>query len=257
MRVAEAQLHKGEAQSRVAHSQLQQAQAIVGYLEIKAPFAGVVAARNVDPGALVRPGASDKPLLTIAKVDRLRAVLFATMDTTANLAVGNVVTYEPDDVPGQLFEGTLSRMAGAYDEKTRMMRAEVDLQNQPDPNTGQRPLRAGSYGEATIVTHSATMPVVPKSALRRSAGRTSVVVVRDNVCLVTPVEVAIEADGLAGIAAGLKAGDQVVLKSPETMEDEQKLTNGESKSKPGRVFGPSPCKRDRLTAPQIDQGRSL
>jgi hypothetical protein len=59
-----------------------------------------------------------------------------------------------------------------------------------------------------------------------------VVVVRDGTCLVTPVEVAIEADDLAGISSGLQAGDQVVLQNPETLKDEQKLTNDQYKVQP-------------------------
>jgi membrane fusion protein (multidrug efflux system) len=227
--VAAAELQKGEAEKYVAQAQFQQALAIVDYLEIKAPFAGVVATRNVDPGALVRPDASGKPLLILAKVDKLRAIFFATMDTTSQLAVGNKVKYEADDAPGQLFVTTLSRMAGTYDKKTRMIRVEADLNNDRDPSTGRRPLRAGSYGRATIITQSATMPVVPQSALRRKAGRTSVVIVRENTCLVTPVEVAIETEILAGISAGLKAGDQVVIENPDALNNEQELSSSEIK----------------------------
>ena len=225
VRVAEAKLVKGDAEIQVALSQLKQAQAIVDYLEIKAPFAGVIATRDVDPGALVRPGATGKPLLTVAKVDRLRAIFFATMDITSQLAVGNVVKFEADDVPGRLFEGVISRIAGTYDERTRMLRAEVDLQNTPDPSTGRRPLRAGSYGEATIILHSATLPVVPQSAVRRHAGRTSVVIVRDGTCLVSPVQVAIETDSLVGVSAGLQAGDQVVIKNPDALSDGQDISS--------------------------------
>jgi membrane fusion protein (multidrug efflux system) len=232
VRVAAAELQKGEAEKYVAQAQFQQALAIVGYLEIKAPFAGIVATRNVDPGALVRPGASGKPLLTVAKVDKLRAIFFATMDTTSQLAVGNKVKYEADDAPDQLFEATLSRMAGTYDEKTRMIRVEADLNNDRDPATKRRPLRAGSYGKAIITTQSSTMPVVPQSALRRNAGGTSVVIVREGTCLVTPVEVAIEADDMAGISSGLQAGDHVVLQHPDALKDEQKLSENQYEVKP-------------------------
>jgi len=225
VRVAEARLKKGKAEIQVAQSQLKQALAMVDYLEIKAPFAGVVATRNVDPGALVRPGAIGKPLLAVAKVDRLRAIFFITMDTTSHLAVGNVVKFEADDVPGRLFEGVISRIAGTYDVKTRMLRAEVDLQNSPDPNTGRRPLRAGSYGEATIILQVPTLPVVPQSAVFRHAGRTSVVIVRDGICSIEAVQVAIETDGLAGVSSGLQAGDQVVIDNPGALSDGQDISS--------------------------------
>ncbi|MCH8840083.1 MAG: efflux RND transporter periplasmic adaptor subunit [Planctomycetes bacterium] len=225
VRVAEAKLEKGEAEIQVAQSRLKEALAMVDYLEIKAPFSGVVATRNVDPGALVRPGTSGKSLLTVAKVDRLRAIFFVTMDTTSQLAVGNVVKFEADDVPGRLFEGVISRIAGTYDVKTRMLRAEVDLQNSPDPSTGRRPLRAGSYGEATIILQLPTLPVVPQSAVFRHAGRTSVVIVRDGICLISPVQVAIETEGLAGISSGLQAGDQVVIDNPGALSDGQDISS--------------------------------
>ena len=225
VRVAEARLEKGKAEIRVAQSQLKQAQAMVNYLEIKAPFAGVIATRDVDPGALVRPGASGKPLLTVAKVDRLRAIFFITMDTTSHMAVGNAVKFEADDVPGRLFEGVISRIAGTYDERTRMLRAEVDLENSPDPGSNRRPLRAGSYGEATIVLQLPTLPVLPQSALFSHAGRPSVVIVRDGICSIAAVQVAIEFDGLAGVSSGLQAGDQVVIKNPDALSDGQDISS--------------------------------
>jgi RND family efflux transporter MFP subunit len=217
-------LEKGEAEIWVAQSQLQQAQAIVNYLEIKAPFAGVIATRDVDPGALVRPGASGKPLLTVAKVDRLRAIFFVTMDSTSHMAVGNPVKFEADDVPGRLFEGVISRIAGTYNEKTRMLRAEVDLENSPDPGSNRRPLRAGSYGEATIVLQLPTLPVVPQSALFSHAGSRSVVIVRDGICSITAVQVAIEIDDKAGISSGLQAGDQVVIENPGALSHGQVIS---------------------------------
>ncbi len=229
VRVAEARLQKGAAEMLVAQSQLETAQAMAAYLEIKSPFAGVVATRSVDPGALVLPVTGSKPLLTIAKVDRVRVIFYATMDVTANLAVGNVVKFEADDVPGRQFEAVVSRLAGTYDEKTRMMRAEVDLLNAPDPTSEKRPLRAGSYGSATITLQSATLPVVPQAALLRHAASTSVVVVRDGVCLIVPVQIAIETEELAGIASGLQAGDQVVIENLNDITEGQKLTSGEIK----------------------------
>jgi membrane fusion protein, multidrug efflux system len=51
-----------------AKGQVQQAKINLGYTEIKAPFAGVVAARLVDPGSLVGAGGPTK-LATIVQID--------------------------------------------------------------------------------------------------------------------------------------------------------------------------------------------
>jgi len=223
--MVQAKLLKGAAQLAVEQGKLDEAESLTGYLEIKAPFAGIVVRRSVDSGNLVRPGqdADTGALLTVAKVDRLQAVVHATVDVAAQLEVGGDVSFVADDMPDKKFVGQVSRTSGSYDNRTRMMRAEIDFENSRDAATGRRPLRAGSYGSATIVLYSETLPVVPESALRRGVGGTSVVLVRDGACLITPVEIALERDGLVGISSGIEAGDQVVVKNPDSLEAEQML----------------------------------
>jgi HlyD family secretion protein len=230
MLVIEAKLKKGESELAVGQAQLERAETLAGYLEIKAPFAGVVAERNVDPGNLVRPSGSGtdmRSLLRVAKVDKLRAVLHATTDIARQLAIGCPVEFVTDDITEKTFTGQLSRFAGTYHQKTRMMRAEVDLDNSLDPLTGRRPLRAGSYGTTSFVLQSQTLPVVPTTALRRQGDQQSVVVVREGVCMITPVDVAFEVGDLTGIANGLQAGDQVVVKDADKIRNEQALSEAE------------------------------
>ena len=227
--IVEAKLVQGQSEMAVGQAKLKQAQTMASYLEIKAPFAGVVAERNVDPGNLVRSSGQSgntKPLLVLAKVDKLRALVHATTDVAGQLSVGQPIRFEADDVPDKVFEGRLSRMAGTYNQKTRMMQVEIDLDNAVDPATGQRPLRAGSYGSATIVLQAATLPVVPESVVRRRGDRTSVVVVRGGACLVTPVSIAFISNEMAAIDEGLQAGDQVVVE-PDTVQDEQMVKESE------------------------------
>ncbi len=234
-RVVLARLARNESEESVAQTELNQAETLAGYLDIRAPFAGVVAKRNVDPGNLVLPVSSEKgdiPLMVVAKIDKLRAVVYATLDIAGQLSLGSPVTFVADDLPDVQFPCQISRIAGAYDEGTRMMRAEIDLENPPDVATGRRPLRAGSYGMATIVLQSATLPVVPPSALRQGGDGTSVVVVRNGTCLITPVKVALESSGLAGIAAGIEAGDQVVIENPDSLVQNQQLQASQIKLVP-------------------------
>jgi len=230
--VVRAKLTEGESALKVQQAKLDHTETLAGYLAIKAPFSGVVARRDVDPGNLVRPtshGSGDKSLLTIAKIDKLRAIVHATVDVAGQFSVGDKVRFVVDDMLGQSFDAEISRTAGTYDDKTRMMRAEIDLENALDPATGRRPLKAGTYGSATIVLQSVTLPVVPSTALRKSGQGVSVAVVRDGVCLITPVEVAMEVDGIAGIASGVEAGEQVVVENPGAIKLEQPLSGSQVK----------------------------
>ncbi|MEO2048326.1 MAG: efflux RND transporter periplasmic adaptor subunit [Pirellulales bacterium] len=232
VQVAEANLEKGKSEIAIAKARLEGATTLAGYLQIKAPFTGLVASRNVDPGNLVRPASSDKDtnsLLTIIKVDKLQAVVHATVDIAGQLNVGDPAIFVADDLPEHPFEGELSRTSGTYDPKTRMMRAEIELDNSAVTETGRRPLRSGSYGSVEIMIQSAVLPVVPESALLQNARGTSIVVVRDGLCMITPVKVAMKSDGLVGIAEGLSAGDHIVAEKADSVHENQKLEESQIK----------------------------
>lgn len=230
VKVSAAKLIKGESEMAVALAKVQAADSKAGYLQIKAPFAGVVSERNVDVGNLVRPAGSGdmKPLLTIVKIDKLRAIIHASSDVAGQLVIGQTVQFTADDARGKVFEGTLSRTAGTYSRKTRMMKAEIDLDNSADAN-GRRPLRAGSYGIANIVLQSANLPVVPKSAIRTRGDKTSVIVVRGKICSVTPVTIEFTSGDQVAIASGL-TGDEKVLADPAEIQDEHVLKDVEIKT---------------------------
>ncbi len=235
LQVAQAKLLKGKSEMAVAESKLQAAEALASYLEIKAPFSGVVARRDVDSGNLVRPanqGKGSKPLLVIEKLDRLRAIMHATSDVAGQLSVGDQVTFLSDDKPNNPIHAEISRTSGSYDERTRMMRAEIDIDNSPDSATGQRPMRSGSYGSAKIVLREETLPVVPESALLHRNGVTSVVVIRNEVCQITPVEIAMESEGLVGIRSGVGNGDLVVFENPDAIQPGQTLLRSQTELVP-------------------------
>ena len=74
---AAARKNSDEAQLQATKSALQGVLATKGYLDIKAPFSGVVSARNVNPGAYVGPAGkgSDQPLFVLQEQKRLRLVI--------------------------------------------------------------------------------------------------------------------------------------------------------------------------------------
>lgn len=226
VRIAEARIAQGESSLAVAEAALAEVQALAGYLSINAPFSGVVTKRNVDPGNLVRPDSDAGPLLVVATVDRLRAVMHAATDVAAQLAVGQIVRFTPDDSPDAAFEAPIARLAGSYDPRTRMMRVEVDYENRRDEQSGRRTLRAGAYGRAQIVIASTgqQVPAVPSEAIIRRGEQSLVVVVENGRCFRAPVQLGLKGDDLTAVAAGLQAGVQIVASSPELIKDDQGVT---------------------------------
>ena len=66
---------KMEADSALSNAEKlnwQMQQTMLGYLQVIAPFDGVITERNVHPGALVSAAAKDKPMLELKQIDHLR-----------------------------------------------------------------------------------------------------------------------------------------------------------------------------------------
>ncbi len=227
--VAVAQAHRQAAlrQVDVAQAELDQAKAMAGYREIRAPFGGVITERNADVGEFVRPatqGGSVRPLVTLVRVTKLRSIVYLTMDQAALVENGNPAVLVLDDLPGAPYEGSITRNAKSYGQGTRMLRAEMDVTNSHDPSSGAWKYRPGSYGTMTIVVASQQLPVVPRTAVGKAGGRAFVMLLdAENACRQRFVDIAMETDDLAGIAGGLRIGDRVVAEDPGQVEQDQQL----------------------------------
>jgi len=221
---------------QVAQSAQDRAQTMADYRNVKAPFTGMITRRFVDRGAFVRSATSNSgalPLFEITRVDRLRLVAFVPNIKASQVDKGKDVTFHHiGGLDGVVVDGVLARVAGAYDEKSRMMRVEVDLeqvandQGQPafvDENEKPVLLRAGMFGTLTIITKFKDLPTVPASAVVVDNGQAYVMVVdsagkgasRRNV---QQVELVDDSKHL-GISEGLKAGEEVVVSGAAASQD--------------------------------------
>jgi RND family efflux transporter MFP subunit len=214
-----------EARITAAEASAARLEAICEYREIVAPFDGVITARHLHPGAFIQPAASNSaasPILTIERIDRVRLVVDVAMDAVPRLDCGDRAVLERVRVaPGRKFEGVVTRLSQALDERSRMMRAEIELQNPVEPEVG-RVLRPGSYGTVTILLEEHRgIPCIPASAVRVDGEASYVYVVEDGVCRRRVVERAFD-DGIRlGIRAGLREGERIVVGGLETIADGQ------------------------------------
>ena len=179
--VARAEVDAAKAQTDVARRALDELDALMGYATLKAPFAGVITERNVDPGDLIRnvqtsSSEPDMPLFAVAQVDKVRVRVAIPENQAPWANAGDTVSITLRALPGRSFTGEIRRTTKQLDEATRTMLAEVDLPNEDGL------LLPGMYGEATInleETPNATM--LPATAVRfDETGNSSVFVVDSN-----------------------------------------------------------------------------
>src|SRR5438876_5331133 len=111
------------------------------FQKVYAPFDGVITVRNVDPGSLITAGSTTgtTELFSLAQVDVLRIFVFVPQSYAPDIKVGQTADVSVRALPGRVFEGTVTRTAGAINPTSRTMRVEVHVPN-PDGL-----LLAGSY----------------------------------------------------------------------------------------------------------------
>ncbi len=121
---AEAKARAAAAQVRVAEADAVRASVELGYAMIRAPFDGIVTARLVHPGHLVKP--STTAVFTVARLDVLRVAVDVPESGVAVAVKGAKAVVR---VGGREYEATISRTSRVVSPETRTMRAEVDLAN--------------------------------------------------------------------------------------------------------------------------------
>src|ERR1700689_2651242 len=148
------------AQVDAAQSNVDRLKAQKAFSNIVAPFDGVVTARNVDVGSLVRAdGVDTPPLFTVADIHQMRVYVPVPETYAASLKDGMKATLELPEYPDRKFDATIAGTSHAIDRKSRSLLVELIADNKdgalspgafarirfelpPDPNTLRIPASA-------------------------------------------------------------------------------------------------------------------
>jgi membrane fusion protein (multidrug efflux system) len=213
---AAARKNSDASQLEAAKSAYQSVQANLAYLEIRAPFAGVVSARNTNPGAYVGPTGkgSDQPLLVLQQQKKLRLVVSVPEAYSGILKEKNEVNFTVQSMPGHKFTAHVNRMAGSLDSKLRSERLEMDVTN------NDKALLPGMYAEVTMNLAPADSTfVIPKTALVMSTEKIFVIRVTNNKAEWVDVRKGREADGKVEVYGNLKSGDELITLANDEIRD--------------------------------------
>src|SRR5712691_436821 len=118
--------------AQAARSALKSVSEMEGYLQVRAPFDGVVTERNVHPGALVGPASGSGvgvPIVRVEKTSRLRLLVPVPEKYVAGMTGGTTVQFSVPAFPNQAFSGKVARIAHSVEVKTRTMPVELDVTN--------------------------------------------------------------------------------------------------------------------------------
>ena len=170
-----------------------------------APFDGVITARNVDPGSLISAGSTTgtRELFRLAQVDVLRIFVFVPQSYALGHQSGADGGGRRARVPGRVFQGTVTRTAGAIDPTSRTLLTEVQV---PNP---EGLLLSGSYATVRFQVQRPDPPlVVPQSALLIDANGVRVALVDANGALhYRPIQIGRDFGNEVEVLSGVEAND--------------------------------------------------
>ncbi|HLY71843.1 MAG TPA: efflux RND transporter periplasmic adaptor subunit [Puia sp.] len=186
------------------------------YLQIRAPFSGVISARNINPGAYVGPSGkgSDVPMFVLQEQKKLRLVISVPEAYTDFINRKGEVQFEVNALPNQIFTAKVARLAGAVGDKLRSERVEMDVMN------NNHKLLPGMSAEVSVPLPAADSSfVVPKTAVVNSTVKPFVVRVVNNKAQWVNVQIGRTADDKEEIYGKLTAGDQLIKTPTEEIRE--------------------------------------
>ena len=217
-----AQVKASQDNVNAAKQALQSVTEIERYLQVAAPFDGVVTERNVHPGALVGPaggpGAS-VPMVRVETLSRLRLVVPVPENYAAGIPEGAKVSFTVPAFPGQTFAGTVARISHSVDVKTRTMPVELEVSNPSgrlDPGTFSEVLWPVERPNPTLF--------VPATAVTTTLERVFIVRLRDGKAEWVDVKTGATSGGLIEVFGDLREGDMVALRGTDELRPDTQVT---------------------------------
>lgn len=224
----------------------------VEYCHIKAPIAGRVGLRPIDPGNLVTAGTSANssatPLLVITQIQPITVVF-----TIAEDNLGQVME--------QLRNGA-KLPVDVYDRaaQTKLASGElIAVDNQIDTTTGTVKVRASFANDdfalfpnqfvnaRLLVKTLQDVTLIPSSAIQQNGQTSFVYVIQDNVAHLRNIKAGVSDNGFTQVE-GVNPGDVLADSSFDKLQDNSKITVATGKPGPSQKPGgpPKPGSQETL-----------
>jgi RND family efflux transporter MFP subunit len=202
-----------------ADANVKRLEALEKFKTIRAPFAGVITARNTDIGALIGSGSTAVELFHVAAIDRLRVSVNVPEMYARGARLGTDASVELQERPGRRFPGRIARTAGSIDPSSRTLLVEIDLDNR----SGE--LMPGAYAEVhfKLPTDAATFRLPVNTLIFRGEGL-RVATVKDGLVRLVPITLGRDFGSTVEVVSGLTGAETIIVNPPDSLTDGQAVT---------------------------------
>ena len=176
---------------------------------VKAPFSGVIAAKNYEDGELY----SGQPILVLTQIDKLKALVAIPERYFPNFKAGMKLTLTSEIYPNKVFPATVEIVYPTIDPSSHTFQCKIVIPN------GSNLLRPGMYVTTTLGLGKANAIVVPYQSVEKLVGANDryVFIVEDG-----------RAKRIA-VTLGQRFDQDIEIIAPEIKEGVEFVTTGQHK----------------------------
>jgi RND family efflux transporter MFP subunit len=203
---------ENQAMVMADQANINQLEALEGFKIVRAPFTGIVTARNTDLGDYIASG-SGAQLFRMQQTSPLRVYVSVPQIYAQLVKVGTEGDLHLDEFPGRTFVGHVTNTAKAIDPTSRTLLTELQVPNE----TGE--LFPGAYALITLqVNDNSGIVTIPSNALLfRSEGTAVGVVDADGKVEIRKITVSLDLGDQLEVSQGLSVTDQVIVNPSDSL----------------------------------------
>jgi RND family efflux transporter MFP subunit len=208
------ELDNAAARVKVTTAGLNEAETMLGYAKVTAPFDGVITRKLADVGDLAMPG---KPLMEMEAPANLRFETDLPESLLGDVKSGATLPVTIPSLPKPL-QATVSEISPVADAVSRTFLVKLDLPN----DAGLRP---GQFGRVAVPVAEVKLLLVPRQSVLKRGQIEAVFVVRQGHAMLRLVKTGKLLGDKTEILSGLEPGDPVVTSDASQITDGQPVTS--------------------------------
>lgn len=208
---ARAALASAQAGVAAAEAAVRQAEVALENTYIKAPVAGAVAARHLEPGEVAQG-----PVVTLVTSDDLQVEIGVAEQDVNYLRPGKEVRVEIAAAAGETLAGKVASVSPAADEHTRVFQVKIALVKPPAE------VKPGMAATVIYTTRQASNALlVPKNAVINRSGQSVVYIVVEGKATGRVVATGIDDGRNIEIVKGLSGDERIIVKGQDFVNEGQ------------------------------------
>lgn len=208
-------IRASQASVEQAKANLAELEDQISKTEIKAPFRALVNQVNVDQNEMI---ASGQTVVNLINIEQLYAEIKVTAATVSAIQKGEEVAVKPETMNNYI-TGEVTHIAPAADPESRTFLVKVKIENK------DHQLRAGMFADVKLSKgKSGSAVVVPiASVVDLNTEQPYIFVVEAGKAVKKDLEIGIITDSQVEVLAGLKKGEEIVIRGQNNLEAGQEV----------------------------------